>query len=110
MVNIINEQRHYDDNRRIRAVSCKVKYIPEKGKPTLFGHKLLATVNAAFYKTTLQYDERGQLSTSLGKRREVVDLTVRLPKRSNLTREDTDEFFKAFQKALDDTEAELFPE
>jgi hypothetical protein len=109
MLNIINEQKHWDDHRRIRAVSCKVKYIKEEGKPILLGNELLATVSHAFYRTTFQYDERGRLNIEQGTRKEVVDLTIRLPKTSNLTRIDVDKFFEAFQAALDDFETSLFP-
>ena len=87
------------------AVSCKAKSIREEGEDQrLFGHQLIATVSASFYKTTLLTDEGVALRTALNpKRNDIVDVTVVLAKDNNLSLEDVMRFVKAFQTALDNT-------
>ena len=105
MINIVHIDIHCSDLRKITAVSCKAKFIRKKGETQqLLGHQLIATVSAAFYKTTLLTDEGVSLRTALNpKRNDIVDVTVILTKDNDLSFEDVTRFVVAFQVALDNT-------
>ena len=104
MVNIVHVDIHCDDNREITAVEIKVKSTDDKGKPDLTGHPLVATVSAAFYKTTLLADVGESLMTKINKDRpEIVDLIVNL-KENEITYVDVAKFVEYLQKALDETQ------
>ena len=103
MINIIHIDVHYNDNRIITAVEVKLKSLSKDGEPVLSGHQLLATVSAAFFKTTLLADVGKDLKTTLcPDRNNVVDLVVNV-KESNLTSGDVANFTDALQRACDDT-------
>lgn len=103
MVNIIHVNIHCNDRRKITAVEVKLKSFKEEDKPALSGHPLVATVSAAFYKTTLLTDVGKQLITKLNpKRADIIDLIVYL-KENSITFEDVSKFVEYLQKSLDET-------
>ena len=102
MINIVHVDIHLDDERNITAVEMKLKSL-EDNKPELSGHPLIATVSAAFYKTTLLTDFGKSLTTELNPNRSnIINLTVSL-KENTMTYEDVGKFVDYFQKALDET-------
>lgn len=98
MINIVHVEVSCDDKRTITAIAVKIKS-SHKIEP----HELVATISAAFYKTTLLSDVGKSLKTQLNpKRHDVVDIIVTL-KENRLTQVDVGNFIEAFQKALDET-------
>ncbi len=99
MNNIVHVEVYCDDKRNITAVAVKVKHFGEKIEP----HAFVATVSAAFYRTTLLSDVGKSLKTELNpKRHDVVDLIVTL-KKNSIKQVDVGNFLEAFQNALDET-------
>ncbi|MBQ5812058.1 hypothetical protein IIW29_00570 [Candidatus Saccharibacteria bacterium] len=87
----------------ITAIEIKLKSFTEEDGEALSGHPLIATVSAAFFKTTLLTDVGKSLKTVLNpKRSNVVNLIVTL-KETQLSFEDVARFTEALQKALDET-------
>ena len=102
MLNIVHVDINCNDQRRITRVEVKVKSSESGDK--LSGHPLVATVSAAFYKTTLLADSGTSLQTALNtKRKNVVDLSVTLKKDNELTFLDVAKFIEALQVALNTT-------
>ena len=102
MINIVHVDVHLNDERDITAVEVKLKAI-EDDKLALTGHPLIATVSAAFNKTTLLTDFGKSLTTELNPNRSnIINLTVSL-KENTMTYEDVGKFVDYFQKALDET-------
>ena len=98
MINIISVTTELNDKRSITAIRIKVK--DDSMETPQF---LVATVSAAFYKMTLLTDEGISLRTALDpKRRDVVNLTIRL-KKNSLKHDDIAKFTDAFQEAIDTT-------
>lgn len=103
MLNIVHDETHYNDERKITAIEVKVKSVAEEGKESLVGNSLWGTVSDAFYKTTLLSDVGTSLRTVPNQnRKDIVDLIVDI-KDDTLSRNDVANFVNAFQKALDET-------
>ena len=104
MINIVHIDVHFNDQRKITAIDIKLKsFTTEENREALSGHPLIATVSAAFFKTTLLTDVGKSLKTILNPKRDnVVNLVINL-KESNLTFEDVARFTNALQQALDET-------
>ena len=103
MINIVHIDIHCNDQRTITAIEIKLKSFTEEDGEALSGHPLIATVSAAFFKTTLLTDVGKSLKTVLNpKRSNVVNLIVTL-KETQLSFEDVARFTEALQKALDET-------
>ncbi len=104
MINIVHINIHCDDKRQITAVELKLKSIStEENENLLVGHALVATISAAFFKTTLLADAGKSLETVLNpKRQNIVNLTINIDN-ENLTFVDVGRFAGAFQEALDET-------
>ena len=103
MINIVHIDIHCNDHRMITAIEIKLKSFTEEDGEALSGHPLIATVSAAFFKTTLLTDVGKSLKTVLNpKRSNVVNLIVTL-KETHLSFEDVARFTEALQKALDET-------
>ena len=103
MVNIVHVNIHCNDGRKITAIEIKLKYFPKEEECVLSGQTLVATVSAAFFKTTLLTDVGKSLKITPGKRDEIVNLSVRIGDENNLTFEDVARFSTALQQALDET-------
>ena len=105
MINIVHVNIHCNDDRNITKVEIKLKSFSEteESENALVGHAMLATVSAAFYKTTLLVDSGRSLETALNpKRQNIVNLTINITN-ENLTLADVGRFASAFQAALDET-------
>ena len=103
MINIVHIDIHCNDQRTITAIEIKLKSFTEEDGEALSGHPLIATVSAAFFKTTLLTDVGKSLKTVLNpKRSNVVNLIVTL-KETQLSFEDVARFTEALQTALDET-------
>ena len=101
MVNIVHIDIHCDDDRKITAIEIKLKYVNKEDESVLSGQTLVATVSAAFFKTTLLVDVGKSLKITPGKRDDIVNLTVRID--GDLKFEDVARFSEALQNALDET-------
>ncbi len=98
MINIVNVEIRNDDNQRITRIGAKLKSIDG-----LLGHPLLATIAAAFFKTTLLTDSGDTLQIIPNPdRKDIVDIFVTI-KSQGLTYIDVANFLGAFQKALQET-------
>ena len=98
MINIVHVNIHCNDERKITAIEAKLK-----SKNDLSGHPLLATISAAFFKTTLLDDSGDALQIVPNpERKDIVNLVVTI-KRDGLSFEDVARFLEALQKALDET-------
>ena len=105
MINIVHVNVHCNDERNITAVELKLKSLTnvEGEENPLTGHALVATVSAAFFKTTLLTDAGKSLETALNpKRQNIVNLTINITNK-DLTLGDVGRFADAFQEALDNT-------
>lgn len=105
MINIVHVNIHCNDDRNITKVELKLKSLTteENQQNTMVGHILVATVSAAFFKTTLLTDAGRSLETALNpKRQNIVNLTINITN-DNLTLADVGRFTDAFQTALDET-------
>ena len=103
MINIVHVNIHCDDQRKITAVELKLKSLTKEGETDMVGHTLVATVSAAFFKTTLLTDAGKSLETAINpKRNNIVNMTIRIAN-DNLTLADVGRFADAFQEALDNT-------
>ena len=103
MVNIVHIDVHCSDDKKITALELKIKNIAEEGKPLLDEQYLLATVSAAFYKTTLLADVGKSFRTiTNSRRRNIVDIIIVL-KKNNFSINDVANVVHAFQEALDST-------
>ncbi|MBO4276474.1 hypothetical protein J5868_02120 [Candidatus Saccharibacteria bacterium] len=104
MINIVHVEYHCNDQRRISAIEIKLKSFNQNEKDkVLSGHYLVATISAAFFKTTLLTDSGKSLRTTPNpKRSNIADLFIDL-KENSLTFTDVARFLDAFQKALDET-------
>lgn len=101
MINIVHVEANLNDERVVTSLNIKMKYI--KNGNDLTEHQLVATVSAAFYKTTLLVDVGKNLKTELNpKRGDIVNLVVIL-KNNSLQPRDVSNFLEAFQKAIDET-------
>ena len=104
MLNIVHDETHYNDQRKITAIEVKVKSIAEKEGENLTNNSLWATVSDAFYETTLLLDVGTSLRTVPNKnRKNIVNLIVDIDDDNALKRNDVSNFIDAFQKALDNT-------
>ena len=102
MINIVHIDTHFNDKRGISALEIKLKSLGN-GSPKITGHPLVATISAAFFKTTLLTDVGQSLSIEVNpKRSDIVDLTINM-RDSDLTFGDIAKFIEALQKALDET-------
>lgn len=99
MINIVNVGIKYDDQRQITALEIKLKSFTKDENER---HFLIATVSAAFFKTTLLQDVGKKMNVALGNRNDIVNLTIRF-KDNTLTLHDIANFVDAFQKAVDET-------
>lgn len=103
MVNIVHIDTHFDDKRNITAIDIKLKLFEEGDKKPLSGHELVATISAAFFKTTLLTDAGKALNIVPNPdRHDIVDLSISL-RENDLAFEDIAKFATALQNALDDT-------
>ena len=99
MINIVHINTHCNDDRKITKIEVKLKSIND-----LSGHPLLATISAAFFKTTLLTDagDALQILPNLD-RKDIVNLEVSIKDNLNLSFEDIARFLEAFQEAIDRT-------
>ena len=104
MINIIHVNIHYDDHRNITALEMKLKSLKNsEDEKELSEHWLVATVSAAFFRTTLLTDEGKSLTISSNpKRGNIVNLHIAL-KENNMTFQNITNFIEAFQAELDKT-------
>ena len=101
MINIVHIEVNCNDKRKVTSISLKLKRF--KNGSELNEHQLVATVSAAFYKTTLLADAGKALKTALNpKRSDIINLIITF-KDNNLAPQDISNFINAFQNALDET-------
>lgn len=104
MINIVHYEVCCNDRRAITAIVIKLKFFREEGKQDLYDHALVATVSAAFYRTTLLTDVGESLTTSLNpKRGDIINLKIAIKESAELVFADVGNFMVAFQRALDET-------
>lgn len=103
MINVIHINLHYDDHRNITALEVKLKFIKNDDDSELSEHRLVATVSAAFCRTTLLANEGKSLTIKSNPNRDnIVNLSITF-KENNMGLCDIANFIQAFQSELDTT-------
>lgn len=103
MINVIHINLHYDDHKNITALEVKLKFIKNDDDSELSEHRLIATVSAAFCRTTLLANEGKSLTIKSNPNRDnIVNLSITF-KENNMGLCDIVNFIQAFQSELDTT-------